>query len=564
MAAVSAVDATSIDWVTLIVGMAGGLALFLFGMDRMTEALRTIAGNRAKAILGKLTANRVFGLVTGAGMTALVQSSSVTTVLLVGFVSAGLMTFVQAIPVIFGANIGSTVTAQLIAFNVTTVSLVFIAAGFVFGTLARRESHRAQGRALLGLGLMFFGMVVMSDAMSPLRSYQPFIDAMATLDNLFLGILVGALFTGVIQSSAATAGVVIVLSGLGLISLEAGIAIVLGANIGTSVTALLAAIGKPRDAQRTAVAHLLFNVLGVLIWIPFVGFLVSLVDGIGGGIPREIANAHTIFNVFNALLFLPFVMPFARLVERWVPDKTPKDAISPHYIDLGLLKTPQLALAKARMEMMRMASRVQNMLVKVLPAMIDGTVDELGDIEALDDEVDALHGIIVEYLGRVSQEALSNDSSAELVDLLEATNALEAIGDIIETNLIGLGRQRIESSIEVSRGTRDLIEAYHRSVVEALDYALVAVTQKDIEAARGVAGMKSTVKQAELEALQRESERLIVGEPNRVATYRFEVDVIANLKRIFYFARRIARVAVPDLEQAVVGSDEPPRTPIAT
>lgn len=540
----------SIAWGALIFGLLGGLALFLIGMERMTEALRLIVGDRARRILERLTSNRFIGLVTGAGATAIVQSSSVTTVLVVGFISAGLMTFVQSIPVILGSNIGSTVTAQIIAFNITTWALALVAGGFAISSLSKRESRRIQGVAITGIGLMFFGMVVMGDAMSPLRTYEPFIDAMRTLNNPFVAILVGAVFTAFVQSSAATTGVVIVLAAQGLISLEAGIGLVLGANIGTSMTALLSAIGKPREAQRAAIAHLLFNVIGVIIWFPLIGVLASWVSSVGGGMPREIANAHTLFNVVNALIFLPFVNQFAALVTRITPDRPLVGAMAPKYIDVGLLRTPGIALAKARMEMLRMASRVQGMLVDVLPAILDGDIDTMADVEERDDEVDSLHGIILEYLGRISQQKLSEESSAELVDLLEATNALEAIGDLVERNLVALGYQKIEEAIEVSATTRALIEDYHRSVVEAFELALVAVTQKDQGAARTVTGMKREVQHLERDLTSHQTERLVADEPNRIATYRFETDVITNLKRVFYFSRRIARVAVPAHEQA--------------
>ncbi len=540
----------SIAWGTLIFGLLGGLALFLIGMERMTEALRLIVGDRARRILERLTSNRFVGLLTGAGATAVVQSSSVTTVLVVGFISAGLMTFVQSIPVIIGSNIGTTVTAQIIAFNVTTWALALVAGGFAISSLAKRESRRTQGIAITGLGLVFFGMVVMGDAMGPLRTYEPFIDAMRTLDNPFVAVLVGAAFTAFVQSSSATTGVVIVLAAQGLISLEAGIGLVLGANIGTSVTALLAGIGKPRDAQRAAVAHLLFNVIGVMIWLPLIGVLASWVSSVGGGTPREIANAHTVFNVVNALIFLPFVNQFAALITRITPDRPQAGAIAPKYIDVGLLRTPGIALAKARMEMLRMASRVQGMLIDVLPAILDGDIDTMADVEERDDEVDSLHGIILEYLGRISQQKLSEESSAELVDLLEATNALEAIGDLVERNLVALGYEKIEESIEVSVRTRALIEDYHGSVVEAFELALVAVTQKDQGAARTVTGMKREVQHLERDLTIHQTGRLVADEPNRIATYRFETDVITNLKRVFYFSRRIARVAVPEHEQA--------------
>ncbi len=534
-----------IKWGTLLFGLFGGLALFLIGMDMMTEALRVIVGGRARRVLERLTSNRFSGLLTGAGITAVVQSSSVTTVLLVGFITAGLMTFVQSIPVILGSNIGTTITAQIIAFKVTSWALALMAGGFVWSKLAKRERRKSQGIAITGLGMVFFGMVVMGDAMNPLRTYEPFLDVMEALSNPLVGILVGALFTALVQSSSATTGIVIVLAGQGLITLEAGIALVLGANIGTSVTALLAAIGKPREAQRAAMAHLIFNTAGVLVWLPFIGLLVSWVESVGGGVPREIANAHTVFNVINALLVLPFVAPFAALVIRIMPDRPAAGEIQPKFLDLGLLRTPGIALAKARMEMLRMARRVEGMLVDVLPAILDGDIDTMAEIEARDDEVDSIHGHIIEFLGEISQVKLNQDQSAELVDLFAATNAIEAVGDIIETNLIALGREKMMGAIEVSAETRGLIEQYHQSVVEALELALIAVTQKDFDSARSAKKMKSDIQHREDEALDRQFERLVVDEPNRIATYRFETDVMANLKRIHHFIRRIARVAVP-------------------
>ncbi|MDJ0792384.1 MAG: Na/Pi cotransporter family protein [Acidimicrobiia bacterium] len=546
----------SIDWIMLIVGFAGGLALFLYGMDRMTESLRVIVGDRARRILERLTSNRFTGLLTGAGVTAVVQSSSVTTVLLVGFVTAGLMTFEQTIPVILGSNIGTTITAQIIAFNVAGWALGFVAVGYLVSSLSTGRHRRARGMAIVGLGLIFLGMTVMSEAMEPLRTYEPFIDAMALLDNLLVAVIVGALFTALVQSSSATTGVVIVLAGQGLISLDAGVALVLGANIGTAFTAVLSAIGKPVEAKRVAGAHVMFNVIGVLIWLPFVDQLVSFVSTIGGGIQREIANAHTIFNVINALLFLPFVSQFAAFVTWLIPDRAPAGAIEPRYVDPSLASTPQLALSKARMEMLRMASRVQAMLLEVLPAILDGDLDTFDRIEEMDDEVDELHGLVLEFLGLVSQEQLSDESSAELVDLLEATNALEAIGDIVETNLVALGQARMASGVEVSEETRHQLEKYHRAVVRAFEMALIAVTQKDPDAARQVAKAKKRINERELQILQRLSDRLVIDEPNRVATYRFEVDVLTQLKRVYYFTRRIARVAVPEREQAILGATE--------
>jgi len=554
-AALAASQATEdVDWVQLVVALIGGLAIFLLGMERMTESLRRVVGDRAKRILEGLTAHRLTGLLTGAGITAVIQSSSVTTVLLVGFISAGLMNLVQAIPVILGSNIGTTITAQIIAFNVTKWALVLVAVGFLVSSIANRVSRKAKGTAVMGLGLVFFGMAIMGDAMSPLRTYEPFIEMMQTLDNPFLGIIAGAAITALVQSSSATTGIVIVLATQGLISPLAGIAIVLGANVGTSVTALLAAIGKPREAQRAAVAHLLFNTLGVLIWLPFVGALTSWVEVIGGGAPREIANAHTIFNVVNALIFLPFIRPFAALVTKLVSDGDPEGAQAV-YLDATLIRTPSLALARARMEILRMAHRVEDMVSTSITAALDGGIDELSDLEEKDEEVDDLHGILLEYLGLIGQEGLTEASSAELINMFEVTNSLETIGDIVETNIVALGYGRLESSIEVSPATRKLLMDYHAAVSEAFGFALIAVTQKDATAARTASRMKSRIKALERAALDNQSIRLVVNEPNRVATYRFEMDLIANLKRIYYFVKKIARASIPVEEPARTDSD---------
>lgn len=542
----------TIDWVLLLAGLLGGLAIFLLGMDRMTESLRVVAGDRLRGILLRLTSNRLVGMLTGAGITAVIQSSSVTTVLVVGFISSGLMTFEQSLGVIIGANIGTTITAQIIAFKVTTYALFAVAGGFAVTFFSKRGDRQAQGAVVLGLGLVFLGMSMMGEAMSPLRSSDTFIDLMARLENPFLGVAVGALFTALVQSSSATTGIVIVLAQQGLITLETGIALVLGANVGTSVTALLASVGKPREALRAGVAHALFNVGGAILWLPFIGVLASFVEGLAGETARQVANAHTVFNIVNALLIIGFIPAFARLIERLVPDR-PEDesgVVRVRYLDRALLKTPSLALDRARLELLRMADRVRSMLADVMPALLTGTRWTLAEIEQRDDEVDSLHGQIIAYLGEISQTRLSEGETQELLGLMEATNDLEAIGDVIETNLVSLGLQRTEQGVTISAETAAVLTEFHGEIVEALDLAMLAMTQKNEDAARRVSKMKRQVNSLERAAIAHQAQRLVVDAPDRVATYRIEVDLIAALKRIYYFTRRIARVSVPSEEKA--------------
>jgi phosphate:Na+ symporter len=546
-----------IDWITMAMGLFGGLALFLFGMEQMADALKAVAGERMKDILARLTTNRFMGALTGAFVTAVINSSSVTTVLVVGFISAGLMTLAQSVGVIMGANIGSTVTAQLIAFKVTKAALLMIAVGFSALFTARRERLRHYGGMLMGLGLVFYGMSVMSDAMAPLRSYQPFLDVMQTMENPFIGILVAALFTGLIQSSAATTGIVIVMASQGFVNLPTGIALAFGANIGTCATALLASIGKPREAVRAAVVHVLFNFAGVLVWIGLIPQLAEFVrlispqhtDLTGAArlaaeVPRQIANAHTLFNVANTLIFIGLAGQFARLAEWLVRDRPLGEeafVVRAKYLDDELLATPSLALDRVRLEVLHMGERVQDMMARIMPAILSGSNETLRDIERMDDDVDTLHAQIIAYLGKVSRLSLTERQTSELIRLMEAVNDLENIGDVIETNLIVLGHERIEQGVSISQPTREVLTNFHVVVNRAVGCAVQAVAQNNELAARTVTSMKQEITRIADSAAAHQAQRLVAEEPNRIPAYTLEIDIIEKLKRIYYFAKRMAK-----------------------
>jgi len=550
-------NAEQIDWVTMAMGLFGGLALFLFGMDQMADALKAVAGERMKDILARLTTNRFMGALTGAFVTAVINSSSVTTVLVVGFISAGLMTLAQSVGVIMGANIGSTVTAQLIAFKVTKAALLMIAVGFSVLFTSKRESFRQYGGMLMGLGLVFYGMSVMSDAMAPLRSYQPFLDVMQTMENPFIGILVAALFTGLIQSSAATTGIVIVMASQGFVNLPTGIALAFGANIGTCATALLASIGKPREAVRAAVVHILFNFAGVLVWlglIPQLAEFVRLISPqhaeltgatrLAAEVPRQIANAHTLFNVANTLIFIGLAGQFARLAEWLVRDRPLGEealVVRAKYLDDELLATPSLALDRVRLETLNMGERVQDMMARIMPAILSGSNDTLRDVERMDDDVDILHAQIIAYLGKISRLSLTERQTSELIRLMEAVNDLENIGDVIETNLVVLGHERIEQGVSISQPTREVLTNFHVAVNRAVECAVQAVAQNNELAARSVTSMKQEITRIADSAAAHQARRLVAEEPNRIPAYTLEIDIIEKLKRIYYFAKRMAK-----------------------
>lgn len=531
--------------------LLGGLALFLFGMEWMANTLKAAAGERMQWILASLTRNRFIAAVTGALVTAVIQSSSVTTVLVVGFISAQLLSLPQALGVIMGANIGATGITQIMAFNVTHYALPMIGLGFAAHFFSTRETIQQAGNLLLGLGLLFFGMALMSEAMKPLQAYPPFLELIAHMSNPLLAIAVSAGFTALIQSSSATTGIIIVMASQGFFGLHTGIALILGANIGTCATALLASIGKPREAVRAALAHVLFNVLGVLLWFFFIGELGELSvavspQGAGHGVaelPRQLANANTLFNLLNTMLFLPIAGYFARLLYWLIPERPGKEplGLQPKYLDSLLLSEPSQALAAVRRELQRMSERIENMLGISLPAVFQGDRQSLKHLSRLDNEVDSLHGAIISYLGEISKAPLAHAQTQELFRLMEVANSLENVGDLIETDLVVLGQHRIERAITVSPQTQRVIRQFYEQVTRALHLALEAVQAADTQKAGQVLAMRDDIDRMIRETSFYQVHRLSAREPGRIAAYSLETDLMEKLRRVYDFAKRIAR-----------------------
>lgn len=564
----AASETDEFSWFFLVVGLLGGLSLFLYGMERMSDALKNVAGEKMKDILEMLSGNRIMGMLTGAGVTAVIQSSSVTTVLLVGFVTAGLMSLSQVIGVIMGANIGTTITAQIVAFKVTKYALLLVAVGFGMLFVSKKEKIQQYGYMIMGLGMIFFGMGVMSGAMKPLRNYQPFLDLMTQMSNPILGILVAALFTALVQSSSATTGVIIVLAMQGLLSLQAGIALSFGANVGTCVTAFLASIGKPREAVRVSVVHVLFNVIGVLIFLPFIGPFARLVvaispspaEGLTGlqaaasVLPRQIANAHTIFNVTCGLIFLPFVSYLARIVYRIVPDRPMQEIeeIQPKYLSEMLFETPSLALDAARHEINRMGKRVEAMNNAMMPAVLSGNKESLLALRKMYEEIDILHKHLVTYLARVSQLKLNEFQTNKFMNLMTAVNNLDYVGDLIEVNMVDLGMRRVEKGFKISAATQEVLETLHVVVSDALKAAIMAVVEEDKDFANRVIIIQDDLNRLIEQADLHQAKRLVSKDSGKFEAYSVEVDIIEKLKRIYYYARQMAKTVVEVREKAIM------------
>ncbi len=551
---------TNVDWLAVIINLLGGLAMFLYGTQQMTEALKTAAGGRLRRLLGKMTTNRWKGCATGVGITALTQSSSVTTVLLVGFISAGLMTMPQSISVILGANIGSTITAQIIAFKITEYALALVAVGFAISMLIRHRGIKRMGSVVLGLGLLFLGMQLMSEATSGLRSYEPFVDLMRSMRNPWLAILVGAAFTAIIQSSAATVGMVMVLTEQGFVPMEASVALVLGANVGTCVTAGLAAIGQPREAKQTAAAHILMKLSMALACVAIIG---PFSDGVawlsaGADAARQVANAHTAFNLGGTVILIWFTTPIAWVVKKLLPVREPvMREVTPRFLDDYYLRFPAAALAQTRRELTRVGRMTVAMLKAVPESIFEGSPERLDAVQRMDDDVDKLHGAVVTYLRTLATHDLTQAETTEVGQLLSAAGYIENIGDVIERDMVATGRKRIEEKVKISPATRRHLDQLHERVLQAVAQSVESLNREDESLARQVIARKEEIQSLSGEATDHLGQRLVAEAPRRLASFRVESELVEHLDRVYYFAKRIAKLVVggeTDVEDEMRGS----------
>lgn len=469
----------------IIFGIVGGLGLLLFGMTLMSEGLQKVAGSKLKQILKLLTDKPIVGILVGTGVTAIIQSSSATTVMVVGFVNAGLMSLRQAIGIIMGANIGTTITAQLIAFHLDKYALPAIGIGFGFMFFGRQRKMKFWGQVILGFGLLFFGLSVIKDMLSPLKEMQAVADFFVRFSaNPLLGILAGLVITLLLQSSSAVIGFIQALALIGVIDFQTAIAAMLGSNIGTTITAQLASIGASITSRRAAMAHTLFNVLGVLVILPFFysGILQRIVDMITPGavnnanIMRHVANAHTLFNLFNTVLFLPFIGLFTRLSTLLVPGEVELDHAQPKYLEEHLLATPSIALDQSVREIVRMLGIARVAVKEAMRGFFDREPKFFKKVKKKEDAIDNLQIEITNYVVKISQQNLTPEESERLPVLLHSVNDVERIGDHAE-NLAELAERAIDEKLPFSdMAIKDLNTIYSEvdSMVEDVEKAFLA------------------------------------------------------------------------------------------
>jgi len=553
-----------IQWGFLTMGLFGGLSLFLYGMAKMSDGLKKAAGNQMRKILATLTKNRVVALFVGAFVTMVIQSSSATTVMLVSFVQAQLMTYVQSIGIILGANIGTTITAQLVAFKLTDYALLMITVGFALTVFSKKESIKHIGEAILGFGILFFGMKLMSDAMKPLREFQPFIDLMKGLENPLLGILIGAAFTALVQSSSAFTGIVIVLAQQGLLTLEAGIPMILGANIGTCVTAGLASIGTIREAKRVALAHVLFNIGGVMIFVWLIPPLAELVrslssvsdlsgmEKLAAETPRQIANAHTIFNVSVGLIFLPFTTLLAKQVYRILPEVEQVKGIDPAtwHLDDSQISHPAFAIELAQTEISRMSKIIARMLRAIIHPF---TTDDPGKdeiypqltihegIDMREEKIDFLDEKVVDYLVKIGRQELSNQQMSEVYAMISIANDLENIGDIIHRNMVPLATKRLQLKSDFSKeGKKELI-AFHVKVSKQMSRLRDALGEMDPAMSKKILRKEEKYEILESDFRKQHVMRLHEEKGESLETHEVHVEFMDLLKQIGVHLANIAK-----------------------
>ncbi|SHJ80153.1 phosphate:Na+ symporter [Anaerobranca californiensis DSM 14826] len=540
-----------IDLKPLLFGVFGGLGLFIFGMQLMAEGLQKAAGDKLRRILEILTTNRIMAVITGIIVTVLVQSSSTTTVMVVGFVNAGLMTLNQAVGIIFGANIGTTITAQLVSFKgFTELALPAVAVGVILSFFTKKRFYRYLGQAILGFGVLFLGMNTMSSSLKVLRTAPAFMGFLANFGQIpILGIIAGALFTMAVQSSSASTAIVVAMTLEGVLKLDSAMALILGSNIGTCVTAMLASIGTNLTARRAAVSHVVFNVIGVIIFFiilrPFTQFVVWLTPAMKTEaelVARQVANAHTIFNITNTILVLPFVNYFVNLIKRLVPGEELIIERGVKFIDRRMLKTPAIALGAAEKEVVRMAEISQKMVIDAINILFENRVDIRKDVAQREEVIDELEKEIATYLAQLSNKGLTGKDSERLTMLLHAINDIERIGDHSE-NIADLCLAKIENEVPFSDKAREEIKEMYEAVLKMTNKAITALKENNLELARQVVEEDDIVDELEKKLRNKHIERLNLGLCHPTAGVVF-LDIISNFERIGDHAVNLAQVVL--------------------
>lgn len=530
-----------------IFDLIGGLAIFLFGMIMMNDNLTAFAGNKLRSLMILLTKNKFRGYLTGLGVTVINQSSSATTVLEAVLVGAGLMTFEQSLAVTLGAELGSTVLGQLFAFpKISKFATLFVAIGFFAFILAKNKKQKSLANTILGFGLLFLGMDFMSRAMEPLRHSAAFMSLMSRIEEPILGILVGLLFTMIIQSSGATSGLVIAMAISGAITLEQAVPINLGASIGTCITAILGSLSLNREAKRSAYIHAVFQTIGVsiafiLLMIPFRNerfylYLAkefsSLFPGGRNNLARQIAMAHTLMPMINHVFVFPMLPVITRIFNKLVPPEPPKEIFGAQYLNEAMLSEPSVALIQVKKELLRMSEIIESMLDKARSMMINRSLDIGKEIKKADKMVDTLRTEIIVYLTKIAKNTLSDQESKTQTAYLFLASELENLADVIERNVLDRIKKLVNKDLHLSEEglsdimkMSDIVVGHFRQFVQSLaeeDAGKALEVLKDVENSRELMN----------ELRRKHFQRLNDGVSTSLETTEIHMDLLSHLHRI--------------------------------
>ena len=539
----------------ILMPLLGGLGLFLYGMTVMSEGLEKSAGNRLEKIIEKLSGNVFKGVLMGALVTVVIQSSSATTVMVVGFVNAGIMSLTQAIGVIMGANIGTTITAQLVSIDLTMLAPIAIAIGVGIKLFSKKNKQIIIGEIILGFGILFLGMELMKDALKPLREYEGFVVMIksigaGTLVGSIKGFLIGLLVTAVVQSSSATTGIMVALAATGALPIEAAFPMLLGTNVGTCVTALLSSISANRTAKRAAVMHLMFNMLGTLIFFAaFSGMTIKVVTSISSDPARQLANAHTLFNVMNTLILLPFAGLIVKSVNILIPVTQEEKEATTYgikYLDERILETPTIALGQVVKEVLHMGNLAKISLESAIHALKNNDQKSIEKTFKIEKTINTLEREISEYLIKLSNTSIDNDDRKIIDGLFSTINDIERVGDHAD-NIAELALYKIDNTVHFSDKAVVELDEMTLKVIEAYELSLEAMKEENRYKAQKVVEIEGVVDEMEKTLRKKHITRLNEGRCETSSGIIF-LDMLSNLERISDHSSNIA-LAVLDVSE---------------
>ncbi len=529
---------------SLILTLMGGLGLFLFGMNFMSQGLQKAAGAKLRSVLTAISKNKYIAVLFGALFTAIIQSSGATTVMVVTFVNAGLMELTQAVGIIFGANIGTTITAQLVSFNLTAVAPVILFVGVVMFLFMKKPIFKKIGEVVIGFGALFMGISMMSEAMSQLNDYPAVINTLAQLTNPVLAILVGLIITVIVQSSSVTVSILLLMAGQGLVTLPICFYFILGCNIGSCTPAVMAAMDAKKEAKRAALIHVLFNVFGMIIisvilifaMEPFTAFIQAIS---GSDIKRSVANTDTIYKVFQTLIFLPVSTQFIKLVNRLVPgDDVKQEGFSLQYISKSTVFSPTAAIVEAMQEISRMGRKAEQNLQLAMEGFFDGDQSKIDRVYATEKYIDYLSHEITDYLVDVNQRQLPVSDSLKIGGLFHVVNDIERIGDHAENIADAAVRMKEENIAFSKKATKEIQDMFEKDI-RILACALEMFENEDRSHMQEIRAIEEEVDQLEIDLQNSHIRRMAKGKCSPESGLIF-TDLVTGLERVADHATNIA------------------------